>query len=488
MKKNFIKIMFLSVAMLTVNMSSIYANKPDEDPEKAKEEATGAQETDSALPLLVINGTNQSSSFVVNSKDLIGKEITITAPKGFTVSPQVIPANAPKQKVTVTLQSSKAVAKGKIVLRSGDTRSYVRVMGFGTALPIKDISAAPLVQNKADFSQSFNPGEKGYTIEFKVKTDNEAQAFYPYFVDQQGYGFKAYFTTNEIGLFNGSSKKSIANPASEGKEGGSGKFYNNDGLAHTYRFAVTPDNYAFIYRDGIAIDTVRINDFSTQPNFADGIGEPKENLLKNPDFEGEYDIQPKAEYAHGIEGWNIVINDRWNSVQNIEPEELDKTFDFNNQVFEIKPYKWGGSAWSDGILSQVVDVVPNETYTLSALLKGGISKKKGQNTGKMVIREVQNTQKSNVTEITSNSWETYSADYTTSPDCNQIEVSFRVGRGSWGTDITPVRVDNAKLTGVSRTYSPKIGFSNTAELEYFTIDESGAYAPAQASIEVEIKK
>ena len=29
-----------------------------------------------------------------------------------------------------------------------------------------------------------------------------------------------------------------------GKEGG--KFYNNDGLSHTYRIAVTPDNRAFI--------------------------------------------------------------------------------------------------------------------------------------------------------------------------------------------------------------------------------------------------
>ena len=38
-------------------------------------------------------------------------------------------------------------------------------------------------------------------------------------------------------------------------------------------------------------------------------------------------------------------------------------------------------------------------------------------------------------------------DYTTSAECNQIRVSFTVGRGGWGNDIGAVRVDNAKLTG-----------------------------------------
>ena len=54
--------------------------------------------------------------------------------------------------------------------------------------------------------------------------------------------------------------------------------------------------------------------------------------------------------------------------------------------------------------------------------------------------------------------------------------------------IGAVRVDNAKLTGTSRTYSPKFGFiDNTADVEYFTIDESGAYAPAQPEITINIE-
>lgn len=51
------------------------------------------------------------------------------------------------------------------------------------------------------------------------------------------------------------------------------------------------------------------------------------------------------------------------------------------------------AGWSDGILMQVVDVAPNETYTLSALLKGGIAKKAGTLTGKMIIEEAQNKEK-----------------------------------------------------------------------------------------------
>lgn len=42
---------------------------------------------------------------------------------------------------------------------------------------------------------------------------------------------------------------------------------------------------------------------------------------------------------------------------------------------------------------QVVDVAPNETYTLSALLKGGIAKKEGKLTGKMIIEEVEDPEK-----------------------------------------------------------------------------------------------
>ena len=457
MKKKYVKIMFLSLTLLTISTTATYAVQPKDD---KKENEALQTSTEEHLPLLTINGTNASSSFIVNSEALLGKEITITAPNGFTVTPTVIAANSGKQKVKVTLNSTKRLTEGKIILRSGDVRSYLKVKGYGTALPVKDIAASPAYKkgNDKEFTKAFTPNSKGYTIEFKIKTDDSEKSFYPYFVN-----------------------------ATNGKAGGKGKFYNNDGQAHIYRFAITPDNRAFIYRDGIPVDSVRIIDYAPQPNFAEKVGKPVENLLKNPNFEGEFDINPETKLVSRVEGWDVVISDRWNSEQQILPEEIDNNQDLDNHVFEIRPYKWA-AGWSDGILMQVVDVVPNENYTLSALLKGGIAKKEGKLTGKMIIEEVQDPEKKVITEIASDNWETYSMDYTTSAECNQIRVSFTVGRGGWGNDIGAVRVDNAKLTGTSRTYSPKFGFiDNTADVEYFTIDESGAYAPAQPEITINIE-
>jgi hypothetical protein len=54
-----------------------------------------------------------------------------------------------------------------------------------------------------------------------------------------------------------------------------------------------------------------------------------------------------------------------------------------------------------------------QDYTLSALLKGGIAKKEGKLTGKMIIEEVEDPEKKVITEIASDNWETYSMDYTT---------------------------------------------------------------------------
>ena len=85
-------------------------------------------------------------------------------------------------------------------------------------------------------------------------------------------------------------------------------------------------------------------------------------------MKGEFDINPETKLATRIEGWDIVIGDRWNSEQQILPEEIDNNQDLDNHIFEIRPYKWA-TGWSDGILMQVVDVAPNETYII-CLIKG----------------------------------------------------------------------------------------------------------------------
>lgn len=493
MKRNYAKAIFLSVALLTAGVNAAYAIVPDDNKKESKDDnqKEDAEETVAAFggnwPEAQIHGTGQTVKLAVNSSAIPGKEIHLTAPNGFSVSPTVIPANSGEQTVTVTLNSSKKLTRGYLILRSGDERSYVQLNGYGTALPVKDISKSPIYKGGKDasFSKKFKPGKNGYTIEFRLKTEEVDQAFEPYFVNEHGQGFKAFIGASEVALYN-SGKKGIANPATANRAGGKGQFYNMDGQAHTYRIAVTPDSRAYIYRDGVAVDSVRLADYAPQVGWATGKGKMTENLLKNGGFEGEYDLREK-DLVSGVEGWNVVIQDRWNSEQNIEPQELDNNQDVDNHVFRIRPYKWSGG-WGDGTLMQVVDVVPGETYTLSALLKGGIAKKAGTLTGKFTIAEEQDREKKSVTEIASDEWEMYSMDYTASAQCNQLRISISVGKGKWGHDISAVYADNVKLTGVGRTYTPKYGFeNNTAQLEYFTIDNSGAYAPAQPTITVQVK-
>ena len=465
MKKNLKNVAYLALAMTTMGTNVAYAasdNKSNKD--------------------LVINGTGKTVTLNIDTKELNGKTVTVKAPNGFEVSPLSFNANG-KAKLNVKLISSKDSTFGDLILRCGDARKYIKVVGVGTPLPVKKLAEKNLAKGKKDkFEQAFTPGNNGYTIEFKLKSMEDGQVFNPYFVDGNGYGFQSNIAYNKVAIQN-SYEKTLSNPATEGKDGG-GAFYNNDGLSHTYRIAVTPDNRAFIYRDGVLLKITRTKDYAPRVFFASGKGKMKENLLKNGDFEGEFDLSADKERAEGVEGWDIVIGDRWNSEQKVQKLGLDNQLDVDNHVFWVRPYKWR-AGWSDGILEQVVDVVPGETYTLTALLKGGTSAKQGKNFGQLQIHEVQDRSKSVTTPIVSNEWEEYSLDYTPSKDCKQIAVQITNGRGGWGNDITPVYADNVKLTGKGCTYSPKFGFLNQgADVEYFAIDESGAYAPEAPEINV----
>ena len=499
MKANYFKAIFLTLSMTaTTNnilamSSSVFPytqeiNQIKDDKEKESKDDIKVGEDRSNAPLLIVNGTGETAEFTINTGNLQKDQpVSITVPRGFSINPTTVPANT-KAKITVTLNSTKKITKGIIVLRSGDSRSYIRVQGIGTPLPIKEIAKSPIYKGGKDAifeNTKFKPTEKGYTVEFRVKINEEGDEFHPYMVDETGYGLKGFVASTAMGVYNSNSQKGFSNPLTK-TEGGLGKFYNNDNRMHTYRYAITPDKRAFVYRDGFPIDTIRLADYGNQPDFAVANGEPKENLLKNPNFEGEYDYMAGGSLVKAIEGWNIAILDKWNSEQFILPQEIDNEQDFNNHIFRIRPYKWAGG-WGNGNINQTIDVAPNETYTLSALAKGGLDKKKGTLTAKMFIQEVEDREKKIETEIASDTWETYSLDFTTSPTCKQIRVIFQIQAGKWGASISPLDVDNVKLTGVSRTYSPKIGFeNNNAEIEYFTYDLSGAYAPEQPEITINI--
>lgn len=438
-----------------------------------------------ALPALslTINGTQNSASFLLSVKDFQSNlPISLTATTGFTVAPATLSPNATNAKVTVTLTSWAKETPGKVFIRSGDFRSYVSLKGIGTALPTKDLSRSPLYTGGKDArfvktrSEGFTPGANGYTLEFKVNTSTDEQEFCPYAVSDKGIGFKAYISSDSVGLFSAANKKSFPNPATS-VESGLRKFYNNDGRSHTYRFAVTPDNHIFIYRDGFLIDTVRAGDYGPQEDFASGNGDTADNLLKNPNFEGACD-RGSEEVARAIEGWDIGSFDIYNARAYIVNQEIDNQQDFNNQVLKVIRYKWN-AGWGAAEISQIVDVVPNETYTLSALVKGGL-KKEGPALGKIKLQEVQNKERGESADIVSDAWETYTLKHTASADCKQIRIFFYLERDKWGATISPLLVDNVKFTGKARTYTAKAGFNNqSAAVDYFTYDLSGAYAPPQ---------
>lgn len=439
------------------------------------------------MPTVTVKGTNKTASFSVKPRSL-SEDITIKAPIGFEVTPSVIPAGTSNQTVTVKYIGSKKCADGSLILKSGENKTYVHLVGLGTSLLPKNDLSKVNIPAEGNFSTSFSNGSNGFTYEFRIASNEDGYEFFPYFVDGEGNGAKLYIDDSSFGYVSARNNRGFSNPATEGKPGGKGRFYNNDGKSHTYRIAVTSDKLAFIYRDGIAVDTLNVAMLSPQPEFAAGAGEMKENLLRNGDFEMGYSCIPKETIVNRLDGWDIVIGDRWNSEQFIENEEMSWDIDNDNHIFKIRPYKWGGGHWGDGSIEQVVDVVPGETYTLEVLAHGGASAKQGKNTGKILIREVQNTANKAETEIASDMWETYSLDYTPSADCKQLSISFVVGKGSYNTDIKPVCVDNARLVGMGCKYEPKFGFiNNNATIEYVAFDPTGAYAPSAPEINVIVK-
>ena len=434
-----------------------------------------------SVDTLTIAGTGNSETFTVNASELTG-DIQISATTGFAVSPVKLSASAKNAKIRVTNLTTLAHNSGKVILRSGDMRAYVNVGSLGTELEQKDLSQNPVYTGGAEEEMSFDgftPGENGYTVEFRAKVDELSKEFMPYAVTENGVGFKGYVTSSSLGLYNGTSRKErIANPAN------GGTFYNTDGLYHTYRFAVASDNRVFIYRDGLAIDTVRTADFGLQPEWSVENGRALKNLLKNPDFEGEWDFNKSRNITDRIEGWDVYPYDQYNSTQQIITEERSNEVDQNNHVLSVDRYMWS-DGWAAAEISQLVDVAPNEVYSFSALAKGGI-KKDGTILGSLRIQDMQNADNKVAIPVTSENYQTYACDFETKATTKQIRVYCYLERDKWGASITPLKVDDVKLTGYSRVIQPQIGFQNeSSDIEYFNFDCTGAYAPAFPSLTAE---
>ncbi len=481
MKKNYFKCLLMSLA-LSASLCG-YAAGPVVTLGSAQ--AVAAAPAKAKAQGVVINGTGQSGTFTVNAANLTDK-ITLTASAGLEVYPETLPANATNVTVHVTLLSTMPVTEGCVYLRSGDFRGTVAVKGYGTPLEQKDLSANPVYKG-ADKSlahgaaEGFTAGKDGYTVEFRVKTKQDASTFDAYAVTKDGAAFKAYIDADAIGLYNGESKVNIENSLNAG-EGGKKSFYNTDGKYHTYRYAVTADRRVFVYRDGQLITILRTGDYGNQASWGVENGDIAENLLKNPGFEGEWNTRATDSLLNRVEGWIVDPIDRYNCNYDVINKEINNDLDHFNHVMKLQRYNWN-DGWGAGTVSQIVDVAPNSTYSLSFLAQAGTEKKTGQIQGAVKIQEVQDSKLGTSVDITNeDAMKQYGMSYTTSAACRQIKVVLHNERflngGGWGSSPQPFMVDEMVLTGQSRVLDQKAGFSaDGTDVEYFTYDCTGAYAP-----------
>ena len=418
----------------------------------------------------------------MNASHLTG-DISVSATTGFSVTPSVIPAGTSTAAITVTHHTTMRSHEGKVILRSGDMRAYVDLVGYGTSLEVKDISGSPVYSGGSEsmsFDASSLDATRGYTIEVKARTDASGAMLYPYALTGDGVGFKSYIGNTSLGLYNGAntfiSDEGISNPSN------GGTFYNTDGLYHTYRYAVTPDERVFVYRDGIAVDTFRLADLALQPEWSVESGDIEKNLLKNGDFEGEWDFSESRNIVTRIEGWDVYPYDQYNSTQEIISQERDNEVDQDNHVLSVDRYMWN-AGWAAGEISQIVDVAPNEIYSFSALARGGM--KDSESLGSLRIYDLQNADNTVTIPVTGDSYQKYAADFETKGNTKQIRVSVYLERASWGASVSALQVDDARLTGVSRLPEAQLGFESLdADVAYFAYDATGAYAPMMPGLTI----
>ena len=433
-----------------------------------------------------LHGTGAEATVTVSAVGLT-EDISLRVGSGFEVTPATIKAGTEQAQVTVRHLSSRSHVEGRLILRSGDIRTYVSIVAEGTPLEVKDIASEGVVFDgrtveNGEFDASGLTSEKGYTIEIKARTDDVSKSVLPYAVTSDGLGFKSYVRSTSMGLMNGKdvfvSEKGLSNPAN------GGTFYNTDGQFHTYRYAVTPDRRIFVYRDGMPVDTFRVADLALQPEWCEESGDIVPNLIRNGDFEGEYNFSESQNITKYIEGWDVYPYDQYNSYQDIDREERSNEVDQNNHVLSIHRYMWN-DGWADAEISQIVDVAPNETYAFSALAKGGLYN--GSPLGSIRLQDLQNDDNKVQLNVNADAYQTYAADFETKANTKQVRVTFQLGRAKWGASVSAFKIDDVKMTGVSRIPTAQVGFENRdADIAYFAYDGTGAYAPPFATLETDV--
>ena len=158
------------------------------------------------------------------------------------------------------------------------------------------------------------------------------------------------------------------------------------------------------------------------------------------------------------------------------PLQISNEQDYTNHALKMERYLWS-DGWSAAQISQIVDVVPGETYEFRAMAKGGLWGDKGPQ-GSIRLYDLQDANNTEIITVTSDDFKEYTGRIDAGAKTKQIKVEFYLEKAKWGSRPSSLIVDDAVLEGRSRVYDRKVGFSHSAaDVDYFTYDDSGAFAP-----------
>ena len=108
------------------------------------ETGVALRKASATLPDVIrLDGTGASTTVAVVTTGLT-EDIQVSVTSGFSVTPETIHVENERAEVTVTHLSTKNHTTGRLILRSGDIRTYVNIEAKGTVLPVKDLSENPV--------------------------------------------------------------------------------------------------------------------------------------------------------------------------------------------------------------------------------------------------------------------------------------------------------------------------------------------------------
>jgi len=431
-----------------------------------------------------IKGTGKGVNVKVTASNLNpGEDIRVITPEGITALPDHVPYNSQGNIVRIKLTSTDNRLNGKVIFRSGTTKASLDVVGRGTPLEEKKLSENPVYTGSDNSwtATGFNPGEDGYTVEFRAKSDKNASSELSFTAVGTDAAVKPFAAAENAGIYNGDDRENRVR-------------LNADGDYHTYRYAVTPDRKIFVYRDGAPLDTMRVDDYANPAGLTSQPGEYVDNMLHNPGFEGaaeKYvmaDDPDGAEFYNYVQGWTILdASNGWNSRTYIEKDVVSDDMGDDNSVLGLNRYQWE-DGWSDSKVSQIVDVVPGETYKFSVMAMGGYRSSDDKALGFIRIEEVQTPALGKEVVIDKSRYEfaRYEVQHKASSRCTQLRVILGLKKAGKGNQVEMVKYDDACLSGKSVVLTPSLSFASSGTaLEYFTFDASGAYAPEMPHIDVD---